>query len=51
GDVIQTIDGEPVRSNADLFLALEEKQPGQRVRVGLLRDGRRREAEVVLSGG
>jgi S1-C subfamily serine protease len=51
GDVIQTIDGEPVQSNADLFLALEEKRAGDRVRIGLLRDGRRREVEVVLSGG
>jgi S1-C subfamily serine protease len=51
GDVIQTIDGEPVRSNGDLFLALEEKEAGDRVRMGILRDGRRREVEVVLGGG
>jgi S1-C subfamily serine protease len=51
GDVIQTVDGEPVRSNADLLLALEERRAGDRVRVGILREGRPRQVEVVLSGG
>jgi S1-C subfamily serine protease len=51
GDVIQTVDGERVQSNADLLLALEERKAGDRVRVGILREGRPRQVEVVLSGG
>jgi S1-C subfamily serine protease len=48
GDVIQTIDGTPVRSNGDIYLILEERQSGQRVRVGLLRGDRRVDVNVTL---
>jgi S1-C subfamily serine protease len=50
GDVILSLDGQPVQSSGDLLLALEGKKPGQTVRVGLLRDGRKAEVEVKLDG-
>ncbi len=48
GDVILSIDGQAVRSSGDLLLALEEKRAGDRVRVSLLRGGRRQEITVAL---
>ena len=48
GDIIVGIDGEPVRSSGDVFLALEQKQAGDTVEVELLRDGRRSKVRVVL---
>jgi S1-C subfamily serine protease len=48
GDVIQEIDGQPIRSNADLMLALEEKKIGAKVEVAVLRDGRTRRISLVL---
>jgi S1-C subfamily serine protease len=50
GDVILTVDGQPVQSSGDLLLALEDKKTGQTVRVGLVRDGRKTEIEVMLGG-
>jgi len=50
GDVILTIDGQPVQSSGELLVALEGKKPGQTVRVGLVRDGRKTEMQVKLGG-
>ncbi|HSS52326.1 MAG TPA: trypsin-like peptidase domain-containing protein [Thermoanaerobaculia bacterium] len=50
GDVILTVDGQPMQSSGDLLLALEGKKPGQTVRVGLVRDGRKTEVQVQLGG-
>jgi len=50
GDVLLTVDGQPLQSSGDLLVALEGKKPGQTVRVGLLRDGRRTEIQVQLGG-
>jgi hypothetical protein len=50
GDVILTIDNQPVQSSGELLLALEGKKPGQTVRVGLVRDGRKTEIQVQLGG-
>jgi S1-C subfamily serine protease len=51
GDVIQSIDGEPVASIGDIFQVLENRQPGQTVRVGILRGERRETVQVLLGGG
>jgi S1-C subfamily serine protease len=48
GDVIQSIDGKPVSSLADLLLILEEKKAGDVVTVVYLRDDRRQEARIRL---
>jgi S1-C subfamily serine protease len=50
GDVIVSIDGERVASGGDLLVALENKRPGQTVRVGVLRGDRRVEVPVRLGG-
>jgi S1-C subfamily serine protease len=50
GDVIEQLDGEPLRSMADLIDALERYQVGDRVRLQVFRDGRRIEVPVALGG-
>ena len=49
GDIIQSIDGKPVKSSGDLLLILEEKKAGDVVRVGILRGDRKQEVRVRLS--
>lgn len=39
GDVITSLDDEPVASVEELAAAVAERRPGERVRVGILRDG------------
>ncbi len=48
GDVIQSIDGKPVQSLADMYQVLEQKKAGDVVKVSFLRDGRSQEAQVHL---
>ncbi len=48
GDLIVAMDGEPIRSPSDLVLALEKHNPGDVVRLTLLRDGKPVEVEVRL---
>jgi S1-C subfamily serine protease len=48
GDVITAVGGAPVRSVEDVLAAVEEREVGERVRVTLQREGREREASVVL---
>jgi len=48
GDVIQAVDGRKVTSVDDLFSALEKRQPGDTVRLGLNRGGRPVEVDVKL---
>jgi putative serine protease PepD len=48
GDLIIAVDGQPVRTNDDLLLLLETHKPGDRLRVTLEREGRKREATVEL---
>jgi S1-C subfamily serine protease len=48
GDVIQSFDGRPLRTMAELTEAIARRRPGDRVRLGVLRDGRTRELAVTL---
>lgn len=48
GDIIVGLDGEPVRSAADIFLALERKKAGDTVEIELIRDSRRSTVRVEL---
>ena len=48
GDIILSVDAEPVRSEDDLVLALERRRPGETVRVNLLRHEVEVEVEVTL---
>ncbi len=48
GDVIVSVDGQTVESSLDLILLLERYRVGDRVDVGVARNGERRDVEVVL---
>jgi S1-C subfamily serine protease len=48
GDVIETIDGRPLAEMSDLTAAIARRRPGDRVTLGILRAGERREVEVTL---
>ena len=50
GDIIVGIDGRAVRLQRDLFEALDEKRPGDKVTVEITRDGRRTQLQVMLGG-
>lgn len=51
GDIITSLDGKEVRTQRDLFEALDERRPGDKVRVGVTRDGQKGlEVEVTLGG-
>ena len=50
-DVITEIDGESVLTADDLLDIVEKKNPGDRVRVTVIRDGRFAVAEVILVEG
>ena len=49
GDIIVAVDGTPTDTIADLFNALEDNKPGDRVEVVYQRGARRRATTVVLS--
>ncbi len=48
GDIVQTVDGDRIGSVDDLYSALERHQPGDVVKLRILRDGRHMEVEVRL---
>lgn len=48
GDVITKVDGEPITSSSDLVLAVRSHNPGDKVQVTYLRDGKEATAEVTL---
>ncbi len=50
GDVIIAIDDKPVKLQRDLFELLDEKRPGDKIKVGVLRDGQKRAFDVTLGG-
>jgi serine protease Do len=47
-DVVLTLDGMPVEDDIHLIATLAERRPGQRVTLGVLRDGRRSDVAVQL---
>ena len=49
GDVIRSLDGETVGGPADLSKAVGERDPGDRVRLGVLRDGDDLDIDVALA--
>jgi S1-C subfamily serine protease len=48
GDIIQLINGKPIRNSNDLFSVLEDYQVGDTVTLTLLRDNSRREIKLKL---
>ena len=49
GDVVVDVDGTPVADAASLIRAIGRYKPGERVALGLWRDGRRKEVRVQLA--
>ncbi|MDR2518302.1 MAG: trypsin-like peptidase domain-containing protein [Spirochaetaceae bacterium] len=49
GDIITAVDGMKTDTLADLYAALEDNKPGERVAVALLRDNKPLNVEVVLA--
>jgi S1-C subfamily serine protease len=50
GDVITSIDGQPVADLDDMYNLLEHRQPGETVKVSVWRAGKTRQESMVLSG-
>jgi serine protease Do len=48
GDVVVTLDNDPVRTATDFMVALAEKSPGEEVKLGVIRYGKRMDATVKL---
>jgi S1-C subfamily serine protease len=48
GDLIVAVDGKPVRSSEDVSAAIEDKKPGDRVRVEIYRGDEKRTITVTL---
>jgi putative serine protease PepD len=49
GDVIVAVDGNPVTTSAELQSAVDAKQPGDTMKLTVVRDGKRRTVEVTLA--
>jgi S1-C subfamily serine protease len=49
GDIISSVDGMKTGTLADLYSALEDNKPGERVAVELIRGGRTIKLEVILA--
>jgi len=47
-DVIRQVDGEPVKDNGDMIAKISSRRPGQKVRLGVFRQGRSLDLEVTL---
>ncbi|MFI4875702.1 MAG: S1C family serine protease [Blastopirellula sp. JB062] len=50
-DVITAVDGAPVRSADDLLTAIEQKNPGEKVALTVLREGKKVDIPVTLGVG
>jgi S1-C subfamily serine protease len=50
GDIIVAANGKPVDSVGKLLAILDDKRPGESVRIGILRDGKRVEVDLKLLG-
>lgn len=48
GDIIIELDGEPLDSMSDLAVDIRRRDPGERITLTVVRDGRRLELEVTL---
>lgn len=48
GDVIVSIDGTPIRKSHDLPIRVARHTPGDKVKIGIIRDGKAKTIEVVV---
>ena len=51
GDIIVSVDDKPVTSGAKLQARLDDFNPGERVRIGFIRAGKRMSVEATLAAG
>jgi serine protease Do/serine protease DegQ len=49
GDVITTVNGQNVKSNTDLRIAISQLRVGQNVEVGIIRDGKPRKVTAIIA--
>ncbi len=49
GDVVVSVDGDPIDDEVDLIAAIGNKRPGDRVRLGIHRGEKRQELKVLLA--
>ncbi len=49
GDIIQSVDGKPVRTSDELSSLISAHKPGDRVKIGLLRDGKKVQLSTRLA--
>jgi serine protease Do len=49
GDIIASLDGQPISDYGDLRLRISQMPPGTMVRLGILRSGQKRELTVTMS--
>ncbi len=49
GDIITSFDGEPVRERFDIIFLLQDKKPGDIVRIKIIRKGKSIETEAVMA--
>lgn len=48
GDLLQTLDGQPVRSSSEVYRVLGNRSPEEKIRLTLIREGKRHTLEVAL---
>ncbi|MBI5202700.1 MAG: PDZ domain-containing protein, partial [Elusimicrobia bacterium] len=48
GDVIVSLDGQPIHDNDDLYRLLDKHEPGDKVKLSIMRDGRKQSVEAIL---
>jgi S1-C subfamily serine protease len=51
GDIITAIEGKPVESVSKLVALLDDYKVGDKIRLGVLRQGKTREVQVILQSG
>jgi S1-C subfamily serine protease len=49
GDIITSVDGMKTNTYADLFSALEDNKPGEKIQVEIIRGGRNLSLEITLA--
>ncbi|HEY8990991.1 MAG TPA: trypsin-like peptidase domain-containing protein [Luteolibacter sp.] len=49
GDIVVAFDGERLKDGRELLIQLAKRQPGDRIKLGLQRDGETREVSVTLA--
>ena len=50
GDIITAIDGKEIKLQRDLFQILDEKRPGDKIKLEVLRNGQKLAFDIELGG-